>query len=106
MKASFFPHQDLGSLAGNALGMGLLGGFLPRTIAGMLSPAQGNMLRIALDAFYVALRQNKIAMRERMQPEVYINIDMQGNHTFSFSNAQDIMRLGYQQTRRRLQRLT
>ena len=56
-----------------------------------------NFINILLNSFYISLKQNKIMMEEMMKPEMYINIDLQGHDTFSFSEAEAIMKIGYNQ---------
>lgn len=50
-----------------------------------------------------SLKQNKIAMRKFTDPEVYINIDLQGCSTEDFDDAEAIRKLGCQQVRTYLQ---
>lgn len=61
-----------------------------------------NALTVILDALYISLKQNKLAMVEREHPEVYVNIDLKGYSTHNFSDAEAIVKLGYNQLRREL----
>ena len=70
-----------------------------------LSSSSGNMFGILLDSFFVSMRQNKIMMRNTMKPEIYININLKGHHTFSFSHADEISDIAYNQVKREIQRL-
>ena len=38
-------------------------------------------------------------MRNAIKPDYYINIDVKGNNTFSFTNAEEIHDLGYRQVK-------
>ena len=57
-----------------------------------------SMVTILLNSFYIALKQNKLEMVERIPPDIYINIDLQGYKTQSFTDAEVIAKLGYTQT--------
>ena len=41
-------------------------------------------------------------MRNAIKPDYYINIDLKGNNTFSFTNAEEIHDLGYRQVKNAL----
>lgn len=58
-----------------------------------------SMVTILLNSFFIALKQNKLEMVERMHPDIYINIDLQGYKTQSFTDAEVIAKLGYTQTK-------
>ncbi len=62
-----------------------------------------SMVTILLNSFYIALKQNKLEMVERMTPDIYINIDLQGYKTQSFTDAEVIATLGYDQTKLAIQ---
>lgn len=61
-----------------------------------------NLLTILLDSFFISLKQNKLAMVERMSPDIYINIDLKGYSTKNFADAEIIAHLGYEQMRAKL----
>lgn len=61
-----------------------------------------NLLTILLDSFFISLKQNKLAMVERMSPDIYINVDLKGYSTKNFADAEVIAHLGYEQMRAKL----
>lgn len=58
---------------------------------------EDNIIDILLNSFYISLKQNKLAMVERIKPDVYLNIDLKGYSTHNFADAKIIADLGYKQ---------
>lgn len=56
-----------------------------------------NFLTVLLDSYFISLKQNKLAMVDRMKPDVYLNIDLKGYSTHNFADAKIIADLGYEQ---------
>lgn len=56
-----------------------------------------NFVTVLLHSYFISLKQNKLAMVERMNPDVYLNIDLKGYSTKDFADAEIIARLGYTQ---------
>lgn len=54
-------------------------------------------MTVLLHSYFISLKQNKLAMIERMKPDVYLNIDLKGYSTKDFADAEIIARLGYTQ---------
>lgn len=88
--------------AGLGVAAGLATPLISNFVKNVFSSSDSNLFRILLHSFYIALRQNKIAMRDAMKPDYYINIDLKGNNTFSFTNAEEICNLGYKQVKKAL----
>ncbi len=56
-----------------------------------------NWMGVLLNSYYVSLKQNKLMMAERYQPDIYLNIDLKGYSTNDFHDAKVIANLGYKQ---------
>lgn len=63
-----------------------------------------NFLTVLLDSYFISLKQNKLAMVDRMKPDAYINIDLKGYSTKDFADAQMISDLGYTQMKNYISR--
>lgn len=87
---------------GLGVATGLATPLISNFVKNSFSSSGSNLFRIFFNSFYIALRQNKIAMRNAIKPDYYINIDVKGNNTFSFTNAEEIHDLGYRQVKNAL----
>lgn len=119
VRSAFISEQDAITATGSAIvsllsgkgaldtGLGLATNLAVPILAGYvknaLSSSHGNLFSILLDSFYVSLRQNKLMMRDMMHPDLYVNINVHGYNTFSFSKAQAIVDMGCQQVKAALQ---
>lgn len=109
---SWFTRNDFINIFG-----ALLGGVIPAGIAGRMASAtilglaptiwdkisNNNILMIFLSSYYIALKQNKLAMVEQENPDVYLNVDLKGYSTRNFAEAEIISNLGYEQMKNKLQ---
>ena len=112
--SSFFNKDEFSTylrfLAAASIPTGIIGKGISLLLTSLISRLWSfingeNIFTIILSSLYIALKQNKLTMVEREKPEVYINIDLKGYSTNSFSDAEAIAHLGYNQVRKELSKL-
>lgn len=111
ISGTWFTEGDFTKYIVIAASAFLSGGFAGKALSVALSALAAklwdsfkseNLLTILLDSFFISLKQNKLAMVERMSPDIYINVDLKGYSTKSFADAEIIAKLGYDQMRAKL----
>lgn len=68
----------------------------------LMKNKEDNIIDILLNSFNISLKYNKLAMIDRMKPDVYINVDLKGYSTHNFADAKIIADLGYKQMKEKL----